>query len=81
MTSDMVPLLVKADAGLMLYDTRGYKVFTNDSLGKSPCRIILEDWCEENCTGKYWISAGCGKFELKEDAVLFQLTWADNNGV
>ena len=47
----------------------GHKVFRNLS------RDMLFDWCEENCTGRYWVGMGFGKFELQDDATLFKLRW------
>lgn len=32
-------------------------------------------WCEEHCTGKYWIGMGFGIFELECDEVLFKMRW------
>jgi hypothetical protein len=35
----------------------------------------LFDWCDANCQGRFWVGMGFGRFEHKDDAVLFELSW------
>jgi hypothetical protein len=38
-------------------------------------RDQMFEWCEANCTGRYWIGMGFGRFELADDALLFSMRW------
>lgn len=58
----------------------GHIVFIRDPVDgmqvlRDTSRIMLFNWCEENCEGGYWVGMGFGKFQLEHDAVLFRLTW------
>jgi hypothetical protein len=65
---------------LLLDLTSGHTIWIKDPVdGRSILRAESRDrlfaWCDANCHGRFWVGMGFGRFELRDDAVLFGLSW------
>ena len=66
--------------GKLLIGGEGIRVYVRDPIDqgkvfRNKTRDMFFDWCNENCTGRYWVGMGFGMFELQDDATLFKLRW------
>lgn len=53
----------------------GFKDWRSEIYGKNRHPCI--HWLEKNCKGRWITGFWCFNFELKNDAMMFQLVWAD----
>lgn len=65
---------------LMFLEDAGTKIFTTDptdgsSVFRNENRNMFFEWCEHHCKGRYWVGMGFVQLELKEDILLFKLSW------
>jgi hypothetical protein len=65
-------LLLDLDVGLTI---RIKDPIDSGRILRAESRDRLFAWCDTNCQGRFWVGMGFGRFELKDDAVLFELSW------
>lgn len=65
----------------LLFDQSiGTQIFVKDPVDNGKVlreenRAVLFEWCETNCSGRYWVGMGFVRLELNEDIVLFKMRW------
>lgn len=78
---NIVDIMNNYKSDRLIFGEVGNKVVVRDPIDNShvfsdSTRDMLFNWCDENCTGRYWVGMGFGMFELQEDATLFKLRWS-----
>lgn len=80
MAGDVDSALKHVPLDRLLIQDHGTRVWVRDPVDggkvlRDESRDQLFLWCADNCQGRFWIGMGFGKFELEEDALLFNLRW------